>query len=139
MIAPSGALRYGGGVCCRTYIGLGVSQAASASPAAPKITKRTAVILSPAIDSGILTSSRLLHHLVAQLAAQDFADIALWQLGAEFDEFRPLVAREFPGAEGFQRFACECGVAFHDKQHHRFARPCIGHPNGGAFGDAGMA
>src|SRR6185312_16541485 len=110
MIAPSGALRYGGGVCCSTYIGFGVSQAASASPAVTKITKRIAVILSPAIDSGILTSSRLLHHLVAQLAAQDFTDVALGQLGAEFNELRPLVAREFPGTEGLQRFARECGV-----------------------------
>src|SRR6185437_6968343 len=57
MIAPSGALRYGGGVCCRTYIGLGESQAAGASPAAPKITKRIAVILFPAIDIGILAGT----------------------------------------------------------------------------------
>src|SRR5262245_38835239 len=139
MIAPSGALRYGGGVCCSTYIGLGASQAVSASPTAPKITKRIAVMLSPAIDIGILASCRLLHHLVAQLTAQDLADVAFGQVGAEFDEFRPFVSREFPDAEGFERLACQLGIASHDEQHHRLPGTCIGHADGGAFGDPGVA
>src|SRR5664279_3288592 len=70
--------------------------------------------LQPLGDSA-LCSLRLVR-FVSQFLAQDFADIRLRQIVAEFDKFRYFVACEFASAELAHRARVEARIAAHDKR-----------------------
>ncbi|CAM2152554.1 hypothetical protein PT2222_280121 [Paraburkholderia tropica] len=80
------------------------------------------------------TSAALLRHArVPQFAAQDLADVALRQIGAELDELRTLVARELRLAVVEHVLVGERRILLDDIELHRFARMLIGHAHGRHF------
>src|SRR6185312_51128 len=73
--------------------------------------------------------------LVAQLAAEDLADIRLRQLGAELDIARHLVARQPLAAEAQQVLGGERGIALDREELDRLAGLAIGRADDRALED----
>src|SRR5690606_29418605 len=76
---------------------------------------------------------------VAQLAAQDLADVGLGQLVAELHHVRPLVAGELLARVGLDLLGGEVGVLAHDHDLDHLAGLLVGHADGGDLEDPGHA
>src|SRR5689334_8658787 len=76
--------------------------------------------------------------VLAQRAAQDFADVGLWQLAAELDVLRPLVAGELAPAMLENILLGEVRVLLDHVDLRHFARVRVGHADHGALEHAGV-